>query len=77
MGRDVEMKMREKQWKVFNYLKSKYPEWVSPTQVGREVAGWPNHSSWGSPVCKSLVEAGVVERNEKGHYRYIIEGEEK
>lgn len=49
-------------------------EWVSPTAVGEQVGrlaglGDWKHSSYGSPICKKLVEVGVAERNNAGHYR--------
>jgi hypothetical protein len=45
-------------------------DWVSPTEIGREING--GHSSVGSPVCKKMVELGLAERNEKGHYRLVV-----
>ena len=44
--------------------------WVSPTIIGAliKIGG---HSSIGSPVCKKMVELGIAERNENGHYRLI------
>lgn len=49
-------------------------EWISPTAVGEHVGklaglGDWKHSSYGSPICKKLVETGVAERNSVGHYR--------
>jgi len=70
------------QW-VLNYLKGCYEAdyelsggWVSPTQVGAAY-GWfalgkeGHHSAIGTPICKSLVAKGVIERNDKGHYRWL------
>lgn len=50
--------------------------WTSPTEIGRNVGGYGStgrirHSSWASPICKRLVELGLVERSAKGHYRAI------
>ena len=43
--------------------------WVSPTTIGVIING--GHSSVGSPLCKRMVELGMVERNAKGHYRLL------
>lgn len=72
---------REK-W-VLHYLKGCYETdyplsggWVTPTQVGAAY-GWfvlqkqGCHSATGSPICKSLVAKGMIERNERGHYRWL------
>lgn len=42
-------------------------KWVSPTSIGMMMNG--GHSSYGSPICKALVKAGLARRNTKGHYR--------
>jgi hypothetical protein len=54
--------------------------WHSPTDVGIHVAFLPrcNASSWGSRLCLSLamvslLRRGLLERNHRGHYRYIGE----
>ena len=44
-------------------------DWFSPTEIGYEING--GHSSVGSPVLKEMVELGLAERNEKGHYKLI------
>lgn len=73
---------KREEW-VLDYLKGRYKTdfslnggWVSPTNVGaiygEYVLGvYGCHSSTGSPICKKLVEKGKLERNEKGHYRYL------
>ncbi|MCK4782164.1 MAG: hypothetical protein KAV87_00325 [Desulfobacteraceae bacterium] len=43
--------------------------WTSPTEIGGAING--GHSSVGSPVCKKMVEMGLAERNDKGHYRLV------
>lgn len=45
-------------------------DWVSPTEIGGAING--GHSSVGSPVCKEMVDLGLVERNDKGHYKLIL-----
>lgn len=62
------------QYLALEHLKEQCGEWVSPTDVGREVGiilGKPDrHSSFGSPLCKKLVELGFAERHsDKGWYR--------
>jgi exoribonuclease II len=59
------------QW-VLDYLKDK--DFTSPSVIGiahaREFGlGMDHHSAWASPICKRLVERGLLERNNKGHYR--------
>ena len=61
------------------YLHGKYPEYISPTKIAAKVGGETKsglirHSSWASPKLKALVRLGFVERNDKGHYRYIRGG---
>ena len=66
------MKMSEKIDRALFYMlkaAKQGGEWISPTDIGRYVGGIGKHSSYGSPICKKLVECGLVERNEKGHYR--------
>ncbi len=57
------------------YLESKYPAFVSPTELGREVGKQlgkdGRHSSFGSPLCKKLVKVGLAVRNEVGHYAAV------
>lgn len=68
------MKMSKNEQWVLAYL-GEHPGYHSPSSIGVShgaEAGsnsFAHHSSWASPVCKRLVEKGLVERNEKGHYR--------
>jgi DNA-binding IclR family transcriptional regulator len=62
-------KLSEGHERILEFL-SKNPGWHSPTEIGRTVKGPKYHSSWASPKCKSLVKRGLLERNEKGHYRF-------
>ena len=60
--------------KILVYLKSKYPDWTSPTSIGVIVGGLtrfgqPNHSAWACPRLKRLMKQGLVEKNERRHYR--------
>lgn len=54
------------------YLESKCPDFVSPTEVGREVGKQLDkegrHSAFGTPLCMKLVNAGLAVRNTAGHY---------
>ena len=45
--------------------------WASPTWIGQVVGGGRRHSAWASPICKRLVEKGLIERSGYGHYRVI------
>jgi len=47
--------------------------WCSPTQIGAQING--GHSSVGTPVCKKMVDLGLAERNNKGHYRLTGDNE--
>ena len=69
------MKLTNNEQGVLEYLRGK--EWVSPTQIGHEVGGRIEshygsrlrHSSWASPICLRLTNTGLLQRNDKGHYR--------
>lgn len=58
---------------ILKYLKDR--DWTSPTDIAHGVCtpfGYPNrHSAWASPKCLRLVEEGLLERNDDGHYRII------
>jgi len=79
------MKMEEKKDRVVKWLKGDDIEgvktfvhkgtlyrWFSPTEIGLAVIPHSDltaPSSVASPVCKALVEDGVLERNSIGWYR--------
>lgn len=65
------MKLSKRQQQVVDYLGEAYriDSWTSPTAIGQMVWGEGHHSSSASPVCLRLVQKGVLERNENGHYR--------
>ncbi|HBO2935355.1 TPA: hypothetical protein L4R50_000351 [Pseudomonas aeruginosa] len=64
--------LTQSQHLALKYLESKRPEFVSPTEIGREVGKQlgkqGRHSSFGSPLCQKLVRAGLAVKNEAGHY---------
>lgn len=66
----IEMRMAEKEQLVLEYLRNT-TAFVGPEEIGCAAlyGSKVTPSSWASPVCKSLVAKGLVERNEKGHYR--------
>lgn len=64
---------------ILEYLKGM--DFTSPTEIGwaygelkhgrfHDKTGY--HSAWASPRCKKLVEKGLLERNEFGHYRLKV-----
>ncbi|EPP9373565.1 hypothetical protein PZF67_005270 [Pseudomonas aeruginosa] len=64
--------LTQSQHLALKYLESKCPDYVSPTEVGREVGKQmgkeKRHSSFGSPLCRKLVDLGLAVRNDAGHY---------
>lgn len=61
--------LTERQKQVIKFLDGK--DWTAPTVIGRSVWGEGHHSASSSPVCKRLVELGVLQRNDAGHYRIV------
>lgn len=61
--------MTPNQFAVLAYLCEKQPQFVAPTEIGREVGGNGRHSAWASPICKRLVDLGLVNRSPDGHYK--------
>ena len=53
---------------------------VSPSKIGNAYGatiGKPYlHSSFASPICKKLVELGLLERSDNGHYCITYDGKE-
>ena len=67
--------LTENEQKVLDYLKSQ-PRMVSPTEIGMKVgkrtaSGLLRHSAWASPICKRLVQKGLVERFANGWYKAL------
>ena len=59
---------------ICSFLKDK--DFTSPSVIGRAHADARgirsgNHHSWASPICKRMVDDGLLERNSKGHYRLL------
>ena len=64
---------------IVHYLKDMdYFTFTSPTEIGEAYGEYKHghghfktgyHSAWASPRCLKLVDSGVLERNDKGHYR--------
>ena len=64
------MEMVEKMERALELMKEAHRQgekWVSPTDIGQMMDG--GHSSYGSPICKALVKAGLAKRSDKGHYQ--------
>lgn len=86
-GGKVKMKMAEKKERVVKWLEGHHvtgaatperpcpdKEWYSPSEIGDAViphSESTSGSSVASPVCKSLVRDGKLERNKAGKYRLI------
>ena len=68
-------RISEQQACILEYLEQHAGEWLSPTEIGRFVGGGGRHSSWASPKCKKLVSLGMVERSDKGWYRFVGEND--
>ena len=59
------------QQQILKYLHVKWefmPEWISPTQIGKDVGGSNRHSAWASPKCISLAKKGLIDRSINGTY---------
>ena len=71
------MKLSETQKWILDLLEEK--DFTSPSVIGNQYGYYKHgkmfytksgyHSAWASPRCKKLVDMGLLERNEKGHYR--------
>jgi hypothetical protein len=59
---------------VLQFLASTKGVWFSPTFIAEGIRGKPYHSSWASPILLRMVEMGLVDRNEKGHYKITNKG---
>ncbi len=60
--------MTHNEQRVLDFLRGK--EWVSPTEIGKTLQPTSMYGSpWASPVCKRLVNKGLLQRNDKGWYR--------
>lgn len=68
----TQLRISNEQW-ITEYLKGK--DYTSLTEIGRAHAKALNilspthHSAWASPICKRMVEKGLLIRNDKGHYK--------
>lgn len=65
-------KLNESHRLALKYLESKRPEFVSPTEIGREVGDQLGMEGWGSafglPLCNKLVDVGLAVQNNEGHF---------
>lgn len=70
------MRMQDKVDKAVKYMQKvlicEGRDWISPTEIGREVGGHGKHSSYGSPICKAAVNAGLMERDDRGWYSLTV-----
>jgi DNA-binding MarR family transcriptional regulator len=53
---------------VLNYLRKRAGHPISPTQIGDELGLGMWGSAWASPICKRLVDLGLIKRTPKGWY---------
>lgn len=65
--------LTEKQQAFLDHLKQFPGVFVGPTKIGialgRKEGEGTSPSAWASPTLKTLVERGLVERNDRGHYK--------
>lgn len=71
------VRKKQKMYHALEYMQKLHNqgrEYISPTEVGRhvgEIYGIIAHSSYGSPICKNLVNEGYAERDSSGKYQII------
>lgn len=68
----TQITITEKQQACLEFLKARPGQFVKPTEVGNALSTAPDGTSpsaWASPILKRLVKRGLVERNERGHYK--------
>lgn len=55
---------------IMDFMKTINHKFISPTDIGLKF-GKPYNgaSSWGSRKMKKLLKKGLIEKNERGHYR--------
>jgi len=61
---------------VLLYLAEHKDDYLSPTDLGKEVGGkeYDGASSWASPKCRRLVEEGLAVRQSPGRYKVTEKG---
>ena len=60
-------KLTENEQRVLEYLKGK--DFISPTQIASALTLQDYNSAWASPICKRLINKGLLQRNDRGWYR--------
>jgi DNA-binding IclR family transcriptional regulator len=70
------MKNGKREQEILNYINASDKLWCSPTEIGRNVWGEKRHSSTASPVCRRMVNKGLLIRSRDGHYRVRGENEQ-
>ena len=78
----VALGLTPRQTWMLNYLHLKWcdskEQWITPTEIGSEYGDWLHHgkaphsyhSAAASKTLLKLTDKGLIERNERGHYRY-------
>jgi hypothetical protein len=64
------MNLTKNEQAIMDFLKQQPRLFYPPTWIA--VKMFPNtnrHSAWSSPICLRLVEKGLLERNDNGHYK--------
>ena len=61
------MKLSASQKKILHYLALRFPKAMSATSIGEEING--GGARWSAPVCTKLVNMGLVDKDELGHFR--------
>lgn len=70
------MTQKPKRWgertkRIHTYLKKHRGEFIGPSQIAANIGLQWGESNKISPNCLRMVEAGILERNDMGHYRYV------
>ena len=69
------MKLGTREQQIIDYINASDALWCRPTEIGQNVWGGRHHSSTASPVCRRMVNKGLLIRSRDGRYRLRGENE--